>query len=35
MKIYTIQFIFNDDDILDEWIQEGKEPILSYDIWIG
>ena len=31
MKIYTIQFIFNDDDILDEWIREGEKPILSSD----
>ena len=23
--------IFNDDDILDEWIREGEEPILSSD----
>ena len=23
--------IFNDDDILDEWIQEREEPILSSD----
>ena len=23
--------IFNDDDILDEWILEGEEPILSSD----
>ena len=26
-----LNHIFNDDDILDEWIQEGEEPILSYD----
>ena len=24
-----LNLIFNDDDILDEWIQEGQEPILS------
>ena len=23
--------IFKDDDILDEWIREGNEPILTYD----
>ena len=23
--------LYNDDDILDEWIQEGEEPILSSD----
>ncbi|KAL6324395.1 hypothetical protein AAG906_012999 [Vitis piasezkii] len=26
-----LNHIFNDDDILDEWIQEGEEPILSFD----
>ena len=26
-----LNHIFNDDDILDEWIREGEEPILSYD----
>ena len=26
-----LNHIFNDDDILDEWIQEGEEPTLSYD----
>ena len=26
-----LNHIFNDDDILNEWIQEGKEPILSSD----
>ena len=26
-----LNHIFNDDDILDEWIREGKEPILSSD----
>ena len=26
-----LNHIFNDDDILDEWIQEGEEPILSSD----
>ncbi|KAL6347145.1 hypothetical protein AAG906_012726 [Vitis piasezkii] len=30
-----LNHIFNDDDILDEWIQEGEEPILSSIIWIG
>ncbi|KAL6329760.1 hypothetical protein AAG906_035408 [Vitis piasezkii] len=24
-----LNLIFNDDDILDEWIREGEEPILS------
>ena len=24
-----LNHIFNDDDILDEWIREGEEPILS------
>ena len=23
--------IFNDDDILDEWIREGEEPLISFD----
>ena len=23
--------IFYDDDMLDEWIRKGEEPILSYD----
>ncbi|RVW37460.1 hypothetical protein CK203_081666 [Vitis vinifera] len=27
----NLNHIFNDDDILDEWIQEGEEPILSFD----
>ena len=27
----NLNHIFNDDDILDEWIQEGEEPILSSD----
>ena len=26
-----LNHIFNDDDILDEWIREGEEPILSSD----
>ena len=26
-----LNHISNDDDILDEWIREGEEPILSYD----
>ena len=26
-----LNHIFNDDDVLDEWIQKGEEPILSYD----
>ncbi|RVW90878.1 hypothetical protein CK203_028623 [Vitis vinifera] len=26
-----LNHIFNDDDILDEWIREGDEPILSSD----
>ena len=26
-----LNHIFNDDDILDEWIREGEEPILSFD----
>ena len=26
-----LNHIFNDDDILDEWIQEGEESILSFD----
>ena len=26
-----LNHIFNDDDILDEWIQEEEEPILSSD----
>ena len=26
-----LNHIFNDDDILDEWILEGEEPILSFD----
>ena len=26
-----LNHIFNDDDILDEWIREGAEPILSFD----
>ena len=26
-----LNHIFNDDDILNEWIREGKEPILSSD----
>ena len=26
-----LNHIFNDDDILDEWIQEGEELILSFD----
>ena len=26
-----LNHIFNDDDILDEWIREGEEPLLSYD----
>ena len=26
-----VNHIFNDDDILDEWIREGEEPILSFD----
>ena len=26
-----LNHIFSDDDILDEWIQEGEEPILSSD----
>ena len=27
----NLNHIFNDDDILDEWIREGEEPILSSD----
>ena len=26
-----LNHIFNDDDILDEWIREGDEPILSFE----
>ena len=26
-----LNHIFNDEDILDEWIREGEEPVLSYD----
>ena len=26
-----LNHIFNDDDILDKWIREGEEPILSSD----
>ena len=26
-----LNHIFSDDDILDEWIREGEEPILSSD----
>ena len=26
-----LNHIFNDDDILDEWIREGEDPILSSD----
>ncbi|RVW79554.1 hypothetical protein CK203_051683 [Vitis vinifera] len=26
-----LNHIFNDDDILDEWIREGEGPILSFD----
>ena len=26
-----LNHIFNDDHILDEWIREGEEPILSFD----
>ena len=26
-----LNHIFNDDDILDEWIREGEEPTLAYD----
>ena len=28
---YHLNHIFNDDDILDEWIREEEEPILSFD----
>ena len=27
----NLNHIFNDDDILDEWIREGEKPILSSD----
>ena len=30
-NIIDLNHIFNDDDILDEWIREGEEPILSSD----
>ena len=32
-----LNHIFNDEDILDEWIREGEEPILSSDNlnWLG
>ena len=27
----NLNHIFNDDDILDEWIREGEEPLISFD----
>ena len=30
-NLIDLNHIFNDDDILDEWIWEGEEPILSFD----
>ena len=33
-KPINLNHIFNDDDILDEWIREGDEPILSWVIWL-
>ena len=30
-NLIDLNHIFNDDDILDEWIREGEEPILSSD----
>ena len=30
-NLIDLNHIFNDDDILDEWIREGDEPILSSD----
>ena len=33
-KPINLNHIFNDDDILDQWIREGDEPILSWVIWL-
>ena len=33
-KPINLNHIFNDDGILDEWIREGDEPILSWVIWL-
>ena len=30
-NLIDLNHIFNDDDILDEWIRERQEPILSSD----
>ena len=30
-NLIDLNHIFNDDDILDEWIREGEELILSFD----
>ena len=31
----NLNHIFNDDDILDEWIQEGRRLFYHLIIWIG
>ena len=30
-NLIDLDHIFNDDDIVDEWIREGEEPILTSD----